>query len=140
MLSLNFINEVEDQVEPGAFERLLERACEILDSHDGQVNFVIVSDAQIQNLNREYRKKNKPTDVLSFPYEDEKWPEVGEKIFGEIFISIDTAKLQAKEKGHSLEKELEILFVHGLLHLMGFDHQNDAEEEEMEDYAKRILE
>lgn len=97
---------------------------------DGQVGLIIVNDKKIHELNKKYRKKNRPTDVLSFPY--------GSGI-GDIYISVDTAKKQAKERGHGLNKELDILFVHGLLHLFGFGHKNDKEEKTMESFAKKIL-
>jgi probable rRNA maturation factor len=140
MLTLNFENESNVDSVDTPFIALVEKACGLLSSHSGQVNFVLMDDEKIRILNRDFRQIDKATDVLSFPYESGEWPEEEEKLFGEIFISIDTAKRQAAEKGHSLERELEILFVHGLLHLMGFDHQNDEEENEMEAYAKKILE
>lgn len=140
MLSLNFENETSGQVDKERFEALLDKAGKVLSSHSGQVNFVLVDDEKIRELNAKFRDKDKSTDVLSFPYEVEDWPEEEAKIFGEIFISLPTAEKQAEEKGHDLQKELEILFVHGMLHLMGFDHQNDEQEEEMESYAKKILE
>ena len=140
MLILNFTNETGEQTDEKRFLKLLEIACGILDGHDGQVNFVLVDDVVIQKLNKDYRKKDKATDVLSFPYDGGQWPGEEEKVFGEIYISVETALRQAKEKGHDLQRELEILFVHGLLHLMGFDHQNDEEEAKMEGYARRILE
>ncbi|MEK7548061.1 MAG: rRNA maturation RNase YbeY, partial [Patescibacteria group bacterium] len=63
----------------------------------------------------------------------------GDVISGDIFISVDTAKKQAKENGHSLETELAVLFVHGLLHLFGFDHKTGREEAEMERWARKVL-
>lgn len=126
----------------GRFKEVLEEVLEsYLSGQPGVVNLVLVGDAKIQEINREYRGKDMPTDVISFAYleQGEFIAEAREVAAGDIFISIDTAKKQATEKGHSLEREMEILFVHGLLHLFGFDHNNDSEEEEMESWAERIL-
>jgi probable rRNA maturation factor len=81
----------------------------------GEVAIALVSDARIRALNRTYRKKDSPTDVLSFP---------GESL-GDIAISRGVAARQARAAGHSLGTELRILALHGLLHLMGYDHERD---------------
>ncbi len=144
MLELVFHNEADAEVKADLLEVFLEKFNQILPAKvaglKGWVNLIIVDDNKIHELNRDYRKMDKPTDVLSFAYlEGGELAVEGDSCYGDIFISIETAKKQAEEKGHSLEKELKILFVHGLLHLFGFDHNNDAEEEEMEFYAKKIL-
>jgi len=98
-------------------------------------------DKSMQALNQEYRKKDEPTDVIAFAYLEvtDYKKEKGDIIVGDIFISIDTAKRQAKERGAALGKELEVLFVHGLLHLFGFDHKTKKQETKMEKWAKKIL-
>lgn len=141
----NEVEKVSEAVFKRAFGRFREVLEEVLESYlsgqPGVVNLVLVDDAKIQKINREYRGKDMATDVISFAYleQEEFIAEAREVAAGDIFISIDTAQKQAAEKGHSLERELEILFVHGLLHLFGFDHNNDSEEEEMESWAGRIL-
>lgn len=151
MLYFTFTNETTAKMSQNVFNRLLTRAEQILDNRlkkkmgekNGVVELVLVDDNKIQMLNAEYRRKDDPTDVISFAYleiMDQKEQKDDNIIVGDIFISIDTAKRQAKEKGHSLTKEMEILFVHGLLHCMGFDHRTDKEEAEMEGWAKKILE
>ncbi|MDD3861313.1 MAG: rRNA maturation RNase YbeY [Candidatus Gracilibacteria bacterium] len=126
------------------FEKVLKiKIAEILKGNTGEISLTLVNDSAIQKLNRKYRGKNMPTDVLSFAYmEDAGVAQIREISLqiGDIFISVDTAKTQAKEHGHSLKKELEILFVHGLLHLFGFDHGDDKEEREMEKWAGKVLE
>ena len=88
----------------------------------GQVNVLLTTDAAISKLNRQFRRKNKPTDVLSFPAEG-----MGaEKLAGDVAISVDTARRQAAEQGHALTCELKVLILHGLLHLAGYDHEADA--------------
>jgi len=89
----------------------------------GDVSVLITTDREIRRLNRQYRGKNKATDVLSFPAD----PIVKkqEKIDGDIAISVHTASRQAAEQGHALATELRVLILHGLLHLAGFDHEID---------------
>jgi probable rRNA maturation factor len=88
----------------------------------GIVSVLLTSDAAIQTLNRDFRRKNKPTDVLSFPAAKISRGEVA----GDLAISVDTARKQAREQGHSLGIEIKVLILHGLLHLAGYDHETDA--------------
>ncbi len=90
---------------------------------DGKVSVLLTTDDAIRELNRQFRRKNKPTDVLSFPpaqLEDTK-----NRLAGDLAISVDTAARQADEWGHSLLTEVKILLLHGLLHLAGLDHERD---------------
>ncbi|MFZ8859343.1 MAG: rRNA maturation RNase YbeY [Thermocrinis sp.] len=127
-------------VESKLLSKIAHRALEVLGLSKVELSIALVSDAQIKRLNKLYRNKDKPTDVLSFP--------IGEKvedwlILGDIVISVDTAKRQAKELGHSLEEELKRLLVHGLVHLLGYDHELGGEEEkkffELEEFVLREL-
>jgi probable rRNA maturation factor len=85
----------------------------------GEVTCLVTTDAELRRLNRTFRKKDYPTDVLSFP----SGPEAGE-----LAISLDRAQVQAQELGHTLEEELRILILHGALHLTGMDHESDRGE------------
>lgn len=78
-----------------------------------------MTDPTIHILNRQYRGKDKPTDVLSFPLADELHPE----LLGDVVISVDTAARQAQRRGHSLREEIQTLLIHGVLHLLGYDHE-----------------
>lgn len=127
-------------VESKLLSKIAHRALEVLGLSKVELSIALVSDAQIKRLNKLYRNKDKPTDVLSFP--------IGEKledwlILGDIVISVDTAKRQAQELGHSLEEELKRLLVHGLVHLLGYDHELGGEEEkkffELEEFVLREL-
>jgi probable rRNA maturation factor len=89
----------------------------------GEVSVLLTTDAGIQSLNRRFRKKNKATDVLSFPVDD-----VSFGFAGDLAISVETAARQAREQGHRLSVELRVLMLHGLLHLAGYDHEADAGE------------
>ena len=90
----------------------------------GQVDVLLTSDARIKTLNRNFRRKNKPTDVLSFPAPEEIFDEHA----GDLAISLDTAARQAAAFGHTLAAEVRILMLHGLLHLNGMDHEIDSGE------------
>lgn len=100
------------------------------------VSIVFIHDKHMKELNNQFRKKNKTTDVLSFPIM-EKNPE--SFMIGEIIISLDKARVDAKELGISFEKEIFRLIVHGLLHLLGYDHGSDLEEKEMKSMEKNFL-
>ena len=100
------------------------------------INLIFTNDRHIQRLNDEYRGKNKPTDVLSFNLDK---PTSIEAVFGEIYISVPTATRQAKSLGHSLAHEYLRLTCHGLMHLFGYDHQDDNEAEEMEARERKFL-
>ncbi len=90
----------------------------------GQVAILLTTDAALRDLNRRFRGKNKPTDVLSFPAANVLQSQ--EKIAGDIAVSVETARRQGTACGHPLGTELKILMLHGLLHLAGYDHEADA--------------
>lgn len=87
----------------------------------GEVTVMLTDDKGIRSLNRRFRGKNKPTDILSFPTAD---PQLG--IVGDLAISVETAARQAATEGHPLRIELRILILHGVLHLAGYDHEADS--------------
>jgi probable rRNA maturation factor len=114
---------------------LLERAARlVLDSQpdpiDGDITIVLTDDVQLHELNREYLGVDAPTDVLSFPA-SESDPETGAPYLGDILISIPRAAAQAKTGGHSVEEEVQLLVVHGTLHLLGHDHAGADEKAHM---------
>jgi probable rRNA maturation factor len=86
----------------------------------GEVSVLLAGDETIRTLNRQYRRKDKPTDVLSFPA-----VETATGVAGDLVISLETASSQATERGHTLEMEIQVLLLHGLLHLAGYDHETD---------------
>ena len=97
-------------------------ACAAIPLH-GEVSILLTTDAALQEMNRAYRRKDKPTDVLSFPALGLPG---GPVMAGDLAISLDTAGKQAQEFGHTLLLEVKVLLLHGLLHLAGFDHEQDA--------------
>ena len=100
--------------------RFINRARAII-RLSGEVEVLLADDAQLKRLNKSFRGKNKPTDVLSFPSP----PEISARHAGDLAISLETAARQAAEHGHSLRDEIRILLLHGLLHLSGLDHETD---------------
>lgn len=134
-------------------EEILHKAGQAEGVHEGEVALTFVTDEYIHRLNKQYRGIDRPTDVLSFAMNEslEEEPEIvyeigeGEvepelpEMFGDIIISVETAKRQSEEYGHSLERELGFLFVHGFLHLLGYDHQDEASEAEMVSRQEAVL-
>ena len=128
---------------------VLQKTAELLELADEtEISVLLVDDATIQELNRDYREKDVPTDVLSFPLEEELEgegePEIiggpAARMLGDIVISVEKAVTQAAEYGHSVERELAFLLVHGLLHLLGYDHdKGEAAKKLMRSEEKRIL-
>ncbi len=92
----------------------------------GQVTVLLTTDETIRDLNQRFRGKNEPTDVLSFPAAPFQTTKPGERVAGDLAISIPTARRQGTEQGHPLGTELKVLMLHGLLHLAGYDHETDA--------------
>jgi probable rRNA maturation factor len=98
---------------------------------DVELSVSLVDDATIHELNRDYRKKDKPTDVLAFPLEAPGEQSEGSALLGDVIVSIDTARRQAQARLRPLLDEVTMLLAHGLLHLLGHDHRTDAEERAM---------
>ena len=120
----------------------LERAALAVLAHqsiDGDLTIVLTDDPQLQELNRDYLGIDTPTDVLSFPA-SETDPETGRRYLGDILISVPRAEEQARAAGHPLEAEVQLLTVHGTLHLMGFDHAGAADKARMWKAQGEVLE
>jgi len=132
-MNIEFINDKEWGIDKAKFSPIIERLQGVVDESDGVLNVVFVNDTYIQALNKSYRKKDEATDVLSFNYGGDS------KLVGEIYISIDTAKRQAKEYKHTLQDELAKLFVHGFLHIHGYDHETEKEHKIMSKLEEKIL-
>jgi probable rRNA maturation factor len=113
---------------------------ETLGMTECELSILLCDDAQIQELNREHRGKDKPTDVLAFPqHEDLKEGHAPpDGLLGDVAISIDTAAAQARSRRDSLQNEVTVLLAHGLLHLVGYDHQSDAQEARMNAAVARL--
>lgn len=117
-------------------EWLLQR----LDLGGAELSLVLCDDAFIRPLNRDYRGKDAPTDVLSFAMQEGEDLLADDPVLGDLVISVETARRQAGEQGHDLGAELRVLLVHGLLHLLGYDHEVDeAEAAEMRAAEAKLL-
>ncbi len=91
-----------------------------------ELSILLVSDRRMRALNRRYRKKDRATDVLAFPLREARFSRFRGALLGDVVISVQVAKRQAKEFGHGLRDEIERLLVHGILHLLGYDHERNA--------------
>jgi probable rRNA maturation factor len=148
ILDIDFLDETNEMKDESIkdMEELLNFAQKKLEiTEPCELSITFVNNDRIQEINREYRGKDKPTDVISFAME-----ELGEgeiqisggnmpRVLGDIIISTDKAREQAEDYGHSVERELGFLAVHGFLHLLGYDHETEADEKEMFDLQRRIL-
>jgi probable rRNA maturation factor len=142
------------------YEAILKKVAEACLDHEGcpyetEISILLTNDDEIQQINKEYRNIDAPTDVLSFPtvfykvpgdFNDLEQtnmdcfhPETGELILGDIVISVDRALLQAAEYGHSPEREIAFLTAHSMFHLFGYDHMEEEERKLMEDKQKQVL-
>ena len=115
---------------------------EQIDTERSEISVTFVSLEEIHELNREYRQVDSPTDVLSFPQFDDldELPEEGEIMLGDVVICSDRAKEQAEEFGHSFEREIIYLFVHSVLHLLGYDHMDEDEKRIMRRREEEVME
>lgn len=136
--------------------QLTDKQCELIEEilkaaakyesvvEDSEVSVSFVDDEAIKEINRQYRDKDMPTDVISFALNDDHSDQIkGEDIpnlLGDIIISYPRAARQAEEYGHSLERELGFLVVHGFLHLLGYDHLSEDDEKTMFTKQEEILE
>ena len=119
----------------------------LYDVEGSEVSITLTDDVTIHKLNKEYRNIDRPTDVLSFAFHESDEPEIITNdgvdetidILGDIIISVERAKGQAKDYGHSLKREVVFLTVHGMLHLLGYDHMEEADRIEMEKEQTYIM-
>lgn len=143
MDNVEIFNETNEEIEDlKILKPLLEyaRKYEGLENTELEFSIIIVDNKRIHEINKEYRGIDRPTDVISFALEDSEGVELENyRILGDIYISIDKVKEQAKEYGHSEKRELAFLTVHGFLHLLGYDHMEKEEEKIMFSKQEEIL-
>jgi probable rRNA maturation factor len=118
------------KIETDGFQKFAERAVDAINEAKGKdLTVAFVSDRRIKELNNIFRDKNKTTDVLSFPYEPDRYDYLEtENFLGDIVISVEQAERQARENNLTLDTEIKQLILHGLLHLVGYDHETDGGE------------
>lgn len=146
---INFLDIEENNEYKNTINSVLEKAfkTEKLDKSNIYINIILTTPENIRKANREYRNIDKETDVLSFPMfekdEINKIKKTKSEVFdvlGDIIISIDRVKEQAEEYGHSFERELAYMTIHGFYHLMGYDHMTEEEKKEMREKEENVLE
>jgi probable rRNA maturation factor len=118
------------KIESDGFKEFAEQAVDAITEAKGKdLTVAFVSDRRIRELNNIFRDKNRPTDVLSFPYEPDQYDYLEtENFLGDIVISVEQAARQAAENNLTLENEIKQLILHGILHLVGYDHESDGGE------------
>lgn len=105
-----------------------------------ELSVLLCDDPFIHELNRQYRAKDAPTDVLSFPMREGEGADPDDPMLGDVVISVETAARQATERGHATGWEIRLLLIHGILHLLGYDHERgEAAAEDMDRQAARLL-
>lgn len=141
MNQIEIINETKEEIEElKILPDLLEYAIKVEKLDNLVFNIILVDNDYIHKLNKEYRGVDRPTDVITFALEDNGSMEtMYGRILGDVYISIDQARIQAEEYGHTLKRELSFLAIHGFLHLLGYDHMEKEEEKIMFERQELIL-
>ena len=133
-------NTTNEKIDTSELDRVIQFACKHLKINNPLLNIVIVDNEKIREINRDYRNKDAVTDVISFAFEevnDVDYEDV--RFLGEIYISYERCKEQAADFGHSVRREFCYLAVHGLLHLLGYDHMNEEDKKVMRALEEEIL-
>ena len=116
-----------------------DKILKTLESEASEISLTFVDDAGITEINRQYLGRNYPTNVIAFSMNEGEFGDVNPNILGDIIISTETALRDAEAGGLSLEDELDYLIIHGVLHLLGYDHELPGETEEMREKEKEIF-
>lgn len=139
-MNYEITNLTEKQIDTKLIENVIEETSNYLNVAPSLVSIVLTDNKRIHEINKIYRNVDAPTDVISFAFQDEPVNPISDLTnLGEIYISLEKASSQAREYNHSFERELSFLTVHGLLHLLGYDHMNETDEKEMFDLQDKIL-
>ena len=141
MNEFEIINNTEEDIkELEQVKDLVEFALKYQNINNAIFNIIIVSENEIHEINKIYRNKDSVTDVISFALEDdESFIQTDFRVLGDIYVCLNKAKKQAEEYGHSFLREISFLTIHGLLHLLGYDHMTKEEEEIMFNLEEMIL-
>lgn len=141
MNNIEIFNETNEEVEEiDNLYDFIYYCMDYLKIDNPEFNIIFVDDEEIREINKSYRRIDKVTDVISFALEDDKTFNTDKfRFLGDIYISLDTARSQAKEYGHSLKREICFLSIHGILHLLGYDHMNKEDEKVMFSLQEEIL-
>lgn len=140
-ISVSFNDEPPGSIDPVRVENFISEVLNELNLKNWDISLLFCDDAFIQNLNKQYRDIDSPTDVLSFEQGDEYFDDAGETRFmaGDIVISLDSLRFNAEEFNVEINEELKRLIVHGILHLNGMDHSDNSPEQEMLKFQEELL-
>lgn len=140
-ISVSFNDEPPGSIDPVRVENFISEVLKDLNLKNWDISLLFCDDVFIQNLNKQYRDIDSPTDVLSFEQGDEYFDEAGETRFmaGDIVISLDSLRSNAEEFNVDINEELKRLIVHGILHLNGMDHSDNSPEQEMLKFQEELL-
>lgn len=137
---INFNNLTKDEIDTSILKNLGERILKDQGiNYDEEINCIFTDNEHIKQLNGKYLGRNFPTDVLAFSFLEGDDSGYRKTMFGDIYISVDVAKSNAKRYGQNLIEEIKLLFVHGLLHLLGYDDKDEKEKEIMKGKEKYYL-
>ncbi len=127
------------KINKSSLKRVILLLSRELDLQDKELSVVLVDDSQMAELNQQYRHIDGPTDVLAFPMQEGDDAEFTGGMLGDIVISLETTRRQAEQAQHPWEKEMHILLIHGLLHLIGYDHLDESQAVEMRQMEGKLL-
>jgi probable rRNA maturation factor len=134
-------NQDQYPVDAARFQSLIGQILEKLEETECELSLLLTDDVEIQELNKTYRDLDKATDVLSFPQDEDAVNESGDTLLGDVVISVETAARQAEEHHLSFNEELILLAIHGILHLLGYDHERSPQEAHiMQDKTQAVFE
>ena len=129
---VEYINNTSYGVDYDTLKKVIDIALKEEKVKNAYFNIIFIDNEEIHKINKEYRNIDKETDVISFALEDDDtYPDMGFRMLGDIYISVDRIKSQAKDYGHGELREMCFLAVHGLLHLLGYDHTKSLEDEKI---------
>lgn len=140
MKNIEVFNETTEEIDIEEIKKLTDYLVKYMNVENAQFNVIFINNEKIREINKSYRGIDRETDVISFALEDEKTIRLeNERILGDIYISVEKAKMQAEEYGHSFKREICFLTTHGFLHLLGYDHMKKEDEEVMFKLQEEIL-
>ena len=139
-MSIGIFNKTEEKIDKSFVRKVVKHTLNKMEAEKSEVNIIYVGLEEIHEINKTYRNVDRPTDVISFALEDTEDVTVyEERVLGDIYICLDKVHEQAKEYGHTEIREMAFLIVHGLLHLLGYDHMIKEEEKIMFGLQEEIL-
>ena len=140
VMSIGIFNKTEEKIDKSFVRKVVKHTLKKMEAEKSEVNIIFVGLEEIHEINKTYRNVDRPTDIISFALEDTEDVTVyEERVLGDIYICLDKVHEQAKEYGHTEIREMAFLIVHGLLHLLGYDHMIKEEEKIMFGLQEEIL-